>query len=681
MQMVHVFLRKEITVPPFSKLTPDQVEPAITSIIADNRTAIAALVAQAPSWESLVAPLDELNDRLDQAWSPVGHLNAVRNSDQLREAYNAALPLLTEYWVELGQSEALYSAFQALAEAQESQQLDAAQRKVISNMLRDFRLAGIALDEGKKERFREIKQQLAELTSKFSENVLDATQGWTRLVTAKDELAGVPDSALAALRQAAQAKNLDGYLVTLEFPSYFPIITYCENAQLREAVYEAYVTRASECGPNAGRWDNSALITDILALRHELAVLLEYPSYAEYSLATKMAETSAQVLEFLTGLAERARPQALQEFAELQAFALEHYGVEQLQPWDVSFYSERLRQQKYAVSQEELRPYFPADHVISGMFEIVRRLYGIEVKPVEGVDSWHPEVRFFEVSRAGNLIGRFYLDLYARENKRGGAWMDECRIRRKLPDGTVQLPVAYLTCNFNGPVGETPALLTHNEVTTLFHEFGHGLHHLLTRVDYAGVAGIRGVAWDAVELPSQFMENWCWEKQGLALISRHHQTGETLPESLLGKMLAARNFQAAMQLMRQLEFSLFDMRVHLQLPGGKPQDVQAVLDAVRSEVSVVPVAPNNRFQHGFTHIFVGGYAAGYYSYKWAEVLSADAFSRFEEEGIFNAETGRAFLEEILEKGGSEEPLKLFTAFRGREPQIDALLRHSGLTPG
>ena len=666
--------------PPFSKIEPDQVEPAISRILSDNRAAIGALVdrLQAPNWQELVEPLDELNDRLDQAWSPVGHLNSVLNSDKLREAYNAALPLVSEYYSELGQSEPLYNAFRALADSDESRQLDAVQQKVISNSLRDFKLAGISLDADKKQRFRDIRKQLSELTSTFSENVLDATQGWTRLVASQEELAGVPESTLAALRQAAQAKDMAGYLVTLEFPSYFPIITYCESAELREAVYEAFVTRASDCGPNAGSWDNSELISQILELRQELAALLDFNSYAEYSLATKMAETPAQVLEFLADLAARARPKAQQEFAELRAFARERYGVDDLRPWDISFYSERLRQEKYAVSQEELRPYFPADHVISGMFEVVNRLYAIDIQPVEDVDGWHPDVRFYEVHRAGTLIGRFYLDLYARENKRGGAWMDECRVRRALPDGSVQLPVAYLTCNFSGPVGETPALLTHNEVTTLFHEFGHGLHHLLTRVNYAGVSGIRGVAWDAVELPSQFMENWCWEKQGLALISRHYETGETLPEALLGKMLAARNFQAAMQLMRQLEFSLFDMRIHMEHAGDQPLSVQEVLDAVRSEVAVVPVAPYNRFQHGFSHIFAGGYAAGYYSYKWAEVLSADAFSRFEEEGIFSAETGRSFLESILEKGGSEEPLQLFTAFRGREPQIDALLRHTGL---
>ena len=666
--------------PPFSDITPDQVEPAITQIIAENREQINALLEklEVPGWSSLVEPLDELNDRLNQAWSPVQHMNAVVNSDKLRAAYNACLPLLSEYATELGQSAGLYRAFKALAESPEYESLDQAGRKHIDNTLRDFRLAGVALEEQSKRRYAQIKKRLSDLGSKFAENVLDATQAWSKLIAHADELTGVPESALASMRQAAQAKGREGYLITLEFPSYFPLITYCENAQLREEVYRAYVTRASECGPNATVFDNSALIEETLALRHELAQLLGFDNYAAYSLATKMAESPQQVMAFLEDLANRVKPIADQEFTALQAFTAQTFGVDTLNPWDVAFYSERLRQHRFALSQEQLRPYFPADTVIEGMFATVKRLFGIDIEPVEAFDAWHPDVRFYRISREGQPLGRFYLDLYARENKRGGAWMDECRVRRRLPNGALQLPVAYLTCNFNGPVGEDPALLTHTEVTTLFHEFGHGLHHMLTRIDVPGVSGINGVPWDAVELPSQFLENWCWQPEGIGLISRHYKTGEPLPDALLEKMLAAKNFQSAMQTVRQLEFALFDFRLHLEYDPASPRPVQAVLDEVREHVSVVPVLEQNRFQHSFSHIFAGGYAAGYYSYKWAEVLSADAFSRFEEEGVFNPETGRSFLNHILERGGSAEPMSLFVAFRGREPQIDALLKQDGL---
>lgn len=666
--------------PPFSQITPDLVQPAIEQIIAENRAQINALTAAPglPDWKSLVMALDELNDRLNQAWSPVQHMNSVVNSDQLRDAYNACLPLLSEYSTELGQSPELFNAFRELADSEGYRALEQAQRKHIDNTLRDFRLAGVALPEAEKQRYAEIKKRLSELSSKFSENVLDATQAWTKLIDDEQELAGMPESALAALRQAAQAKGKSGYLITLEFPCYFPLMTYCENAALREEVHKAYVTRASDQGPDAGKWDNSPLIDETLALRHELAGLLGFDNYAAYSLATKMAELPAEVMSFLRDLAARVTPIAKREYQALQQFAQSEFGVEQLNSWDVGFYSEKLRQHRYAISQEELRPYFPADQVIAGMFEAVRRLFDIEIAQIQGVESWHPDVRFYEISKGGEPIGKFYLDLYARENKRGGAWMDECRVRRRLVTGKLQLPVAYLTCNFNGPVGDDPALLTHNEVTTLFHEFGHGLHHMLTRIEVAGVSGINGVPWDAVELPSQFLENWCWQPEGIALISKHYQTGETLPQALLDKMLAAKNFQSAMQTVRQLEFALFDFRLHMEYNPESPVVPQAVLDEVRSQVSVVPVLAENRFQHSFSHIFAGGYAAGYYSYKWAEVLSADAFSRFTEEGVFNRATGESFLTNILEKGGSEDPMPLFVAFRGREPEVDALLKQDGL---
>jgi len=674
-------LLQSVELPPFSAIKPEHVQPAIEQLLDENRQQIKQLLAdiQAPDWNSLIEPIEALGDRLNQTWSPVSHMNSVVNSDELREAYNACLPLLSEYGTEMGQSPELYQAYQTIANSDKFSQLNQAQQKSIENALRDFRLAGVALAEDKKQRYGDIKKRLSELTSKFSENVLDATQGWTKLISKAEELAGVPESSLAAMAQAAEAKEKKGYLVTLEFPSYFPIVTYCENAALREEVYEAFVTRASDQGPNAGEWDNSGLIDEILALRHELAVLLGFENYAEYSLATKMADQPEQVIQFLQDLADKARPQAQQEFAELQAFAKENFDVSELNPWDVGFYGEKLRQHRYAISQEELRPWFPVDQVIGGMFDVVQRLYGIEIGTVDEVDSWHNDVRFYEISQHGTAIGRFYLDLYARADKRGGAWMDECRVRRRLADKNIQLPVAYLTCNFNGPVGEQPALLTHNEVTTLFHEFGHGLHHMLTQIDVGAVSGINGVPWDAVELPSQFMENWCWQPEGIALISSHFETGEPLPQAMLDKLLAARNFQAAMQMVRQLEFSLFDFRIHLEYQPDTQGLVQSILDEVRSQIAVVPVVPYNRFQHGFSHIFAGGYAAGYYSYKWAEVLSADAFSKFEEDGIFNRETGRAFLESVLQQGGSRQPMELFKAFRGREPQVDALLRHCGLS--
>ncbi|WP_257265177.1 oligopeptidase A [Endozoicomonas sp. ONNA2] len=666
--------------PPFSKIQPEHVKPAIEAIIADNEQAVAALLASGAGgatlgWHSLQEPLDQLDDRLGQAWSPVGHMNAVVNSEALREAYNGCLPMLSEYSTRLGQNRQLFEAYQSLADSEEFNQLDSAQQKVINDNLRDFRLAGVALEDEQKARFGEIKKQLSELTSQFSDNVLDATMAWSKLITDESELAGLPESAMAGARQLAEAKEKEGWLLNLDFPSYFPVMTYCDNRELRKEVYTAFSTRASDQGPNAGEFDNTENIREILKLRHELARLLGFANYTEYSLATKMAQSPDKVIEFLQDLAAKSKPQAEKELAELKAFAKAEFGIEGLEAWDVGYYGEKLRQQRYAISQEELRPWFPAEKAIAGMFDVVNRLFGIEFETVDNVDTWHKDVRFFNITRQGEVIGRFYLDLYAREHKRGGAWMDVCRSRWQQDD-KLQLPVAYLTCNFTPPVGDKPALLTHDEVVTLFHEFGHGLHHMLTKVDYAAISGINGVAWDAVELPSQFMENWCWEEDGLAIISGHFATGEPLPEAMLNKLLAAKNFQSAMMMVRQLEFSLFDFKLHKEYRDSI--DVQALLDEVRQQVAVVIPPSFNRFQNSFSHIFAGGYAAGYYSYKWAEVLSADAFSRFEEEGIFNRETGESFLHEVLEKGGSAEPVTLFVNFRGRAPEIDALLRHSGI---
>ena len=568
------------------------------------------------------------------------------------------------------------NAFVALQSSEEFTGLSNAQQTNITNTIRDFTLSGVALSDDKKEKYAQLQSRLSELASQFSNNVLDATMGWSKHVSDEVALAGLPESAMAAAAQAAERKSLDGWLFTLDIPSYLPVMMYCDNEALRKEMYTAFTTRASELGPNAGKQDNSAIIQETLALRQQVAEILDFDSFAERSLATKMADSPKQVIQFLEDLALRSKPQAEQDLADVKTFAKQTFGAEDLQAWDLTYYSEKLKQQRYSISDEELRPYFPESTVVSGLFTVVSKLYGLTISPRDNVDSWHKDVSFYDIFDGdGSLRGSFYLDLYAREGKRGGAWMDECRVRR-LIGSDIQAPVAYLTCNFNGPVGDKPALFTHDEVVTLFHEFGHGIHHMLTKVDVAGVSGINGVAWDAVELPSQFLENWCWQEEALAIISGHYQTGEPLPKALLDKMLAARNYQSAMQMVRQIEFSLFDMAIHQN--HQQPADVQAILDQVRDKVAVVVPPSFNRFQHGFSHIFAGGYAAGYYSYKWAEVLSSDAFSRFEEEGIFNPQTGADFLHNILEKGGSQPPLELFKLFRGREPSVDALLRHSGI---
>ena len=667
--------------PPFSQIRPEHVKPAIEQAIADCKQRIVDVLQQSDSytWDSLVAPLEEVDDKLSRIWSPVSHMNSVVNSDELRAAHDGCLPLLSEYQTFVGQHAGLFAAFTQLAQSDEFARLSEPQRKQIDNTLRDFRLSGIALPPEQQQRYGQIVARLSELASSFSNQVMDATLGWSKLVSDESELSGLPESARAAARQLAQSRELEGWLFTLDIPSYLPVMMYADNRALREEFYTAYTTRASELGPNGGKWDNSPLMEEIVALRHELAELLGFDSYASYSLDTKMAESPAQVLGFLQDLAARSRPQAARELDELKAFAQEEFGATDLAAWDLPYYGEKLKQHRYAISDELLRPYFPAPRVISGLFETVRRLFGLRIQPRLGVETWHPDVRFYDIFDAqGELRGSFYFDLYARPHKRGGAWMDDCMGRRFRQDGTLQRPVAYLTCNFNGPVGDKPALFTHDEVVTLFHEFGHGLHHMLTRIDVAGVAGIHGVPWDAVELPSQFMENWCWESEALAFLSGHFETGEPLPQAELERLLAAKNFQSAMQMLRQLEFSLFDFRLHHEFDPAFGARVQAILDQVRSEVAVFLPPEFNRFQHSFSHIFAGGYAAGYYSYKWAEVLSADAFSRFEEEGIFNARTGADFMQQILEKGGSRSPMELFRAFRGREPKIDALLRHCGI---
>ncbi|WP_338590681.1 oligopeptidase A [Shewanella khirikhana] len=666
--------------PPFSAIKPEDIQSAVEQAIGHCRAEIERVLAASDfSWQGLVAPLEEADDRLSKLWSPVSHMNSVLSTEEWRAAHDACLPLLSEYGTFVGQHEGLYQAYKTLHGSEEFKTLPRAKQTLIEHALRDFELSGIGLDDAKKARYGDIVKRLSELSSNFSNQVLDATHAWTKLITDESELKGLPESALAAAKAMAEDKELQGYLFTLDFPSYLPVMMYCENRELREECYTAFVTRASDQGPNAGKFDNGPLMEELLALRHELATLLGFESFAHKSLATKMAETPAQVISFLNELALHSRPQAKKELDELKAFAASEYGATDLKAWDLSFYGEKLKQHRYEISQEELRPYFPENKVLSGLFHTVERLFGLKIEEQTEFDRWHKDVRFFHIFDAdGEHRGSFYLDLYARSGKRGGAWMDECRVRR-ISGGELQRPVAYLTCNFNGPVGGKPALFTHDEVVTLFHEFGHGIHHMLTKVDVAGVSGINGVPWDAVELPSQFMENWCWEEEALQEISGHFETGEPLPKTMLDKMLAAKNFQSAMMMVRQLEFSLFDFRLHLEYNSEDGARIQETLDEVRQQVAVVIPPSFNRFQHSFSHIFAGGYAAGYYSYKWAEVLSADAFSRFEDEGIFNPETGRAFLTNILEMGGSEEPMELFRRFMGREPNTDALLRHSGIS--
>ncbi|MBH3024718.1 oligopeptidase A [Serratia ureilytica] len=669
------------SLPPFSAIRPEDIVPAVQSALADCRAAVERVVAQPGpfTWDNLCQPLAESDDRLSRIWSPIGHLNSVKNSPELRAAYEQALPLLSEYGTWVGQHEGLYQAYRSLKEGAAFETLSVPQRKAVDNALRDFELSGIGLSADKQQRYGEIVARLSELGSTYSNNVLDATMGWSKLITDEAELSGLPESALAQAQAMAQAKEQDGWLLTLDMPSYLPVLTYADNRALREEMYRAFATRASDQGPNAGKWDNSEVMTETLALRHELAQLLGFDTYADKSLATKMAESPEQVIGFLSDLAKRARPQAEQELAQLRAFAKQHYGVDELDAWDITYYGEKQKQHLFSISDEQLRPYFPEQRVVEGLFEVVKRIYGITAKERKDVDTWHPDVRFFDLFDAdGELRGSFYLDLYARENKRGGAWMDDCVGSLRKADGTLQKPVAYLTCNFNRPLGDQPALFTHNEVTTLFHEFGHGLHHMLTQIDTAGVSGINGVPWDAVELPSQFMENWCWEPEALAFISGHYQSGEPLPKAMLDKLLAAKNYQAALFILRQLEFGLFDFRMHFEYSPEKGAQILPTLAEVKKMVAVVPSPSWGRFPHAFSHIFAGGYAAGYYSYLWAEVLSADAYSRFEEEGIFNAETGKSFLDNILSRGGSEEPMALFKRFRGREPQLDAMLRHYGI---
>jgi oligopeptidase A len=668
--------------PVFSLIEPARVVADISRLISESRVAVERLldVGEAYSWATLIEPLENIEDKINKTWSPIGHLNSVKNSEAFREAYNACLPILSEYTTDMGQNGRLFEAYRLFADSEEYKSLGHAEKRVVENALRDFRLSGVHLPSEQKKRFKEIAQELSRLGSRFQDNLLDATQAWTKLIVDERLLEGLPATAKAQARDAAKAKELTGWLFTLDFPSYFAVVTHASDRSFREEMYTAYVTRASERGPDSGKWDNTEIMEQLLALRYEEARLLGYADFAELSLSTKMASSAEEVIGFLYTLADSARPQALRDLAELREFAKSQLGLPTLEAWDIAYVSEKLKQSKYSLSEEEVREYFPASRVIHGLFLVVEQLFGLKIQEESGVDLWHQDVIYYEIhDERGDLRGAFYLDLYARSSKRGGAWMDECISRRRSLSGKLQIPVAFLTCNFTPPSdGGGSGLLRHDEVVTLFHEFGHGLQHMLTKVDCLGVSGIHGVEWDAVELPSQFMENFCWEPEALKLISAHYQTGESLPHALLQKMVEARNFLSGMQMLRQIEFSLFDFVLHKQYDLSQGGQVYSVLQSIREQVSVLRPPEFNRFAHSFSHIFGGGYAAGYYSYKWAEVLSSDAFSLFEEEGVFNKQCGAKFLSCILESGGTRSAMDLFVAFRGREPRVDALLRHNGI---
>jgi len=658
--------------PSFNRINPELVEPAVEAVLSDNLAMIDRLLA-APgprAWDPLVDSLESMEHRLGRTWAPVSHLNAVVNSKELREAYNRCLPKLSRYSTRIGQNESLYRAYLELAEADDG--TDRARSAVLEHALRDFRLSGVALPEEKKTRFREIMERMSSLQSRFEENVLDATNAWSRQIVDRDALAGLPDDVVERARSAAKAKDLKGWYFSLDFPTYYAVQSHAEKRALREDFYRAWTTRASDTGPFGGRWDNTDTMVEILALRHEAASLLDFTNYAEFSLATKMAESTDQVLEFLGDLAERCRPAAAAELEQLSSFA-----GHPLEAWDIAYYSEKLRKQRFSISEEELRPYFPVDRVLEGLFDLTTRLFGIEIRQASPPDTWHEEVRYYQIRDGEGPRGGFYVDLYARKHKRGGAWMDDCIGRARLKD-IDDLPVAFLVCNFMPPSENRPALLTHEEVVTLFHEFGHTVHHLLTRVPYPSVSGINGVAWDAVELPSQFMENFAWRPEIIPAISGHYEDGRPLPEDTLQRLIDSRNFQAAMAMVRQLELALFDFRIHSAGRGLSAAEIRETLESVRRDVAVVSYPDFNRLPHAFSHIFGGGYAAGYYSYKWAEVLSADAFAAFEEEGIFDDDVGRRFLETILEVGGSIPAAEAFVAFRGRAPSPEPLLRLSGI---
>jgi oligopeptidase A len=664
--------------PPFSAIKAEHVETALKHKLQANLDLVEQLLKQdlPYTWENLIAPLEVAENSMERLWSPVSHMNSVVNTPELRDAYNACLPQLSEYSTAMGQNKALFQAIKAVRNQGDA--LDAAQKKSLDDAILSFRLSGVDLAGDKQKHYKEINSRLSQLSADYSDHVLDATTAWFKHIEKQSQLQGLPDSALAMAAQAAQQRELKGWVISLDFPSYYAVITYADDAELRKTLYRAYSTRASDLGDDLSL-DNTHTMQEILKLKAEKAALLGFANYAELSVATKMADCADDVMDFLADLANKAKPFAAKELRELQQFAQQQLGIEQLSAWDIAYCSEKLKQARYDISDEVLKPYFSVPNVLTGLFELTEKLYNVSIsETVEAVDLWHSDVQFYQIhNQQGELQAEFYLDLYARAHKRGGAWMDSFCSRFRHGE-QLQTPVAYLNCNSTPPVGDEAALFTHDEVVTLFHEFGHGLHHMLTQVEYLDVSGINGVEWDAVELPSQFMENWCWEKQALSLFAKHYQTGEVLPDALIDKMQASKNFQSAMATLRQVEFALFDMQIHQLAQAAEKGQIAAILKQVRNEVAVLQPPEFNRFENSFSHIFAGGYSAGYYSYKWAEVLSEDAFGRFEEEGLFNPQVSKAFLTEILQVGGSRPAMASFKAFRGREPSVDALLRRSGL---
>lgn len=671
-----------MSLPHFSKIKIPEIETKLTRLLDENRAEINRLLDENTeyTWDNLFRPLEDLDDRLHHFWGPISHLHAVVSSEPLREVYQKCLGLLSAYSTDLGHNHRLFSAVKSIASSKQYNQLSKAQQKIIDNDLIDFKLAGVDLPKKDQIQHAKLCQELSELANKFEEHILDATQAWHYHVTDAKILSGIPEQSVAQAKQLAEDKDKSGWLFSLEAPSYLSVMMHADSREFRKTMYHAYCTRASDQGPNAGEFDNSFLMQEILKKRLELARLLGFPNFAEFSLARKMVKKPEQVLDFLNDLVTAALPRAKEEFSELQAFA-KTLGAPALEAWDIAYYSEKLSEHRYSVSEEMLRPYFPEDHVIQGLFGILHKLFSIRIEKIEHADTWHKDARCFALYNSeGELFSYLYMDLYARENKRGGAWMDEFQTRRKLVNGGIQIPIAFLVCNFSRPLDGKPVLLSHDEVVTLFHECGHSLQHMLTKIDYAGVSGIRGIPWDAVEIASQFLENWAWEKSGVDLISSHVETHEPLSEELFSNMHRAKNFQSAMQMVRQLEFALFDFRIHLEFDPKIPHQIQTILNEVRSSISVVPAPEFNRFQHGFSHIFAGGYAAGYYSYKWAELMAADAFSLFLEKGIFDKATSLKFQRTFMESGGAVDPMALFIEFRGREPKVDALLQQTGIRP-
>ncbi len=661
----------------FKQIKTSEIKTAVETIIADNKKQLITLLAVVnKTWENFIDPIEQLENTLSNCWSPVRHLNSVLSTDELRDVYEECITLLTEYSTDLSQNPALYQAYNAIKGSKDFEHYNDAKKKTINDALIQFKLGGIALNKGDQQLYKDIQTKLSQFKISFENNILDSTQAFEKIVKDKKLLDGIPEYALAMFQQSAKQKKKIGYRLTLDMPHYIAIITYANNRDLRKEFYTAFTTRASELGN--GKWDNSELMVDILHLRKEKAQLLGFKDYAELSLQTKMADSADQVEDFLNDLAQKAQSSAKQDYAELIEFASQ-LGLLEVNAWDIAWLSEQLKQQKYSVSDREIKPYLAENKVIEGLFDITQKLFNVSIsKNTANIEVWHEDVKFFDVRNDKNeIIAHFYLDLYARDKKRGGAWMDECR-NRYISEQTQQLPIAYLTCNLTPPVDGKEALFTHDETITLFHEFGHGIHHMFTQIDEPSVSGINGVEWDAVELPSQFMENWCWSEEGLSMIAEHHETHEKMPTELIKKMLKAKNFQSGMQLLRQVEFSLFDLAIH-QKNIKSSRDVQTILDTIRNNIAVVIPPKNNRFQHGFSHIFAGGYSAGYYSYKWAEVLSADVFAAFEEEGLFTAEVGQRYKECILEKGGSRPAIESFECFRGRKPSINALLRHNAIT--